>query len=126
VFLDSQQTVELLNEFCELVAIMLFRKPLTKNRHSLSLVGSHGLGKAIMYTKLLPLQAHWSKLTMYCTRDRRIIFPDMMNKERSPQQALTVPCPTCGAKPGEKCQLSTGQPRTDPHRDRRVIAKEQT
>jgi len=34
--------------------------------------------------------------------------------------ALAVRCPTCGAKPGEKCELSTGQPRTDPHRDRRL------
>ncbi len=50
----------------------------------------------------------------------------MTKKERSPQQALTVPCPTCGAAPGEKCELSTGQPRTDPHRDRRVIAKDQS
>jgi len=48
----------------------------------------------------------------------------MTKKERSPQ-ALTIPCPTCGAAPGKKCELSNGQPRTDPHRDRRVIAKDQ-
>ena len=29
------------------------------------------------------------------------------------KQALAVRCPTCGAKPGEKCELSTGLPRTD-------------
>ncbi len=40
------------------------------------------------------------------------------------EQALTVRCPTCGAKPGEKCELSTGQPRTEPHRDRRLAAAE--
>jgi len=34
--------------------------------------------------------------------------------------ALSVRCPTCGAKPGEKCELSTGLPRTEPHRDRRL------
>ena len=45
-----------------------------------------------------------------------------MEKERDPQQALAVRCPTCGAAPGEKCELSTGQPRTEPHRDRRLIA----
>jgi hypothetical protein len=39
--------------------------------------------------------------------------------------ALSVRCPTCGAKPGEKCELSTGQPRTTPHRDRRIIAKDE-
>jgi len=36
------------------------------------------------------------------------------------EQALTVRCPTCGAKPGEKCELSTGQLRTEPHRDWRL------
>jgi hypothetical protein len=40
------------------------------------------------------------------------------------KQALSVRCPTCGAKPGEKCELSTGQPRTEPHRDRRLAASE--
>ncbi len=38
--------------------------------------------------------------------------------------ALKVRCPTCGAKPGEKCELSTGLPRTEPHRDRRLEASE--
>jgi hypothetical protein len=33
---------------------------------------------------------------------------------------LAIRCPTCGAKPGEKCELSTGQPRTTPHRERRL------
>ena len=32
--------------------------------------------------------------------------------------------PTCGADPGEKYELSAGQPRTGPHRDRRLIAKD--
>jgi len=41
----------------------------------------------------------------------------MSNKK---EQALTVRCPTCGAKPGEKCELSTGLVRTEPHRDRRL------
>jgi hypothetical protein len=40
------------------------------------------------------------------------------------KEALAVRCPTCGAKPGEKCELSTGLPRTDPHRDRRLEASE--
>ena len=40
----------------------------------------------------------------------------------SEKQALSVRCPTCGARPGEKCELSTGLPRTDPHRDRRLAA----
>jgi hypothetical protein len=40
------------------------------------------------------------------------------------KEALAVRCPTCGAKPGEKCELSTGLPRTDSHRDRRLAALE--
>jgi hypothetical protein len=40
------------------------------------------------------------------------------------KETLAVRCPTCGAKPGEKCELSTGLPRTDPHRDRRLAALE--
>jgi hypothetical protein len=36
------------------------------------------------------------------------------------QLALSVRCPACGAKPGEKCELSTGLPRTEPHGDRRL------
>jgi hypothetical protein len=42
----------------------------------------------------------------------------------SQKQALSIRCPTCGAKPGEKCELSTGLPRTDPHRDRRLAASD--
>jgi hypothetical protein len=49
-----------------------------------------------------------------------------MKKELSPKDVLAIRCPTCGAKPGEKCELSTGQPRADPHRDRRLIAKDNT
>ncbi|MFY9741189.1 MAG: hypothetical protein WA252_18690 [Candidatus Sulfotelmatobacter sp.] len=40
------------------------------------------------------------------------------------KQALAIRCPTCGAKAGEKCELSTGLPRTEPHRDRRLAALE--
>ena len=45
-----------------------------------------------------------------------------MKRELSPKEVLAVRCPTCGAAPKEKCELSTGQPRTDLHRDRRLIA----
>jgi hypothetical protein len=49
-----------------------------------------------------------------------------MKREVNPQKALTVRCPTCGAKPGEKCELTTGQPRAEPHRDRRLLAKDES
>ena len=47
-----------------------------------------------------------------------------MTKELSPKQVLAVRCPTCGAAPGEKCELSTGLSRTNPHRDRRLEARD--
>jgi hypothetical protein len=40
------------------------------------------------------------------------------------KQALAVRCPICGAKAGEKCELSTGLPRTEPHRDRRLAGSD--
>jgi hypothetical protein len=60
------------------------------------------------------------KIDQPYTRVRSIIF--LMKKELNPKQVLAVRCPTCGAAPGEKCELSTGQPRMNPHRDRRLIA----
>jgi hypothetical protein len=47
-----------------------------------------------------------------------------MKKEISQKQILAVRCPTCDAAPGERCTLSTGKPRIEPHRDRRLIAAE--
>jgi hypothetical protein len=51
--------------------------------------------------------------------------PSAMRKELTPQQIFSVPCPTCGVQPREKCQLNTGQPRNNPHRDRRLFAADQ-
>ena len=47
-----------------------------------------------------------------------------MKKDSSPRKVLAISSPTCGAAPGEKCQLISGQPRTEPHRDRRLLAKD--
>jgi len=52
------------------------------------------------------------------------IIPEAMKRPLSPKKVVAVRCPTCGAKPGERCELMTGQPRTNPHRDRRAIAKD--
>jgi hypothetical protein len=54
----------------------------------------------------------------------RFIMLDMKTKELTPQQLLAVRCPTCGAKAGERCELATGQLRTTPHRDRRLVTAE--
>jgi hypothetical protein len=45
-----------------------------------------------------------------------------MDRNQLEKLSLNVPCPTCGAAPGQKCELNTGQPRTAPHRDRRLSA----
>lgn len=41
---------------------------------------------------------------------------------RPAKLAQAIPCPTCGAAPGEKCELGTGQPRFEPHQARRFSA----
>jgi hypothetical protein len=45
-------------------------------------------------------------------------------KELTLKQILFVPCPTCGAAIKEVCELHTGAPRTEPHRDRKLSAAE--
>jgi len=45
-------------------------------------------------------------------------------KELTPKQILSVLCTTCGAAIGEVCELHTGAPRTEPHRDRKLSAAE--
>jgi len=62
-----------------------------------------------------------SKLTILIQGFWGILRSEAMKQEPDQKQALAVRCPTCGAAPGQKCELSTGQPRTAPHRDRRLI-----
>ena len=64
-----------------------------------------------------------SRLTILCIGFGALSLR-AMKKELSPKQILGVRCPTCGAAPKEKCKLGSGQPRTKPHRDRRLIAKD--
>jgi hypothetical protein len=45
-------------------------------------------------------------------------------RELTPKQIMSVPCNTCGAAIGEVCELNTGAPRTEPHRDRKLSAAE--
>ena len=42
----------------------------------------------------------------------------------NPKLVLAVPCPTCGVAAGEGCALHSGQPRNDPHLDRKLRAIE--
>jgi hypothetical protein len=46
------------------------------------------------------------------------------SKDLTIKQILTVPCDTCGASIGEICELNSGAPRTQPHRDRKLAAAE--
>ena len=46
----------------------------------------------------------------------------MLKGNSSPKKILAVRCPTCGARPRERCELSSGQPRTEPHRHRELLA----
>lgn len=45
-------------------------------------------------------------------------------RELTAEQISSVPCITCGAAVGEVCELHTGDPRTEPHRDRKLSAAE--
>jgi hypothetical protein len=47
---------------------------------------------------------------------------EAVKKPLSTKKVLAVRCPTCGAASEKKCELVTGQPRSAPHRDRRLIA----
>jgi len=49
----------------------------------------------------------------------------MSKKPTTLKQVQAVRCPTCGAGAGEKCELSTGLPRFEPHRDRRLKAEDE-
>ena len=46
------------------------------------------------------------------------IIVRMKTKEAAEEQALAVPCPTCGARKNKPCELASGKRRTDPHRER--------
>jgi len=51
-------------------------------------------------------------------------YAGMKSKELTLKQILSVPCATCGAAVEEVCELHTGVPRTEPHRDRKLSAAE--
>jgi len=45
-------------------------------------------------------------------------------RDLNPKLVLAVRCPTCGVAGGKRCVLHSGQPRTEPHLDRRLSAIE--
>jgi hypothetical protein len=46
----------------------------------------------------------------------------MKSRNLSLEQTLSVPCPTCSAQIGERCELAAGGVRVEPHRDRKLAA----
>ena len=52
---------------------------------------------------------------------RAVLHYVVMKAEK--EQALAVRCPTCGARPREKCELNNGLPRTEPHPARHLAAE---
>ena len=52
----------------------------------------------------------------------RLYSVAVKSKELTLEQMISVPCPTCGAATDEVCELHTGAPRTEPHRDRKLSA----
>lgn len=58
----------------------------------------------------------WDVASLYYLR--------VKSRELTAKQILSVPCPTCGAAMKEVCELNTGAPRTEPHRDRKLNAAE--
>jgi hypothetical protein len=54
----------------------------------------------------------------------RLYSVGVKSKEPTLKQTLSVPCPTCGAAIKEVCELHTGAPRSEAHRDRKLFAAE--
>ena len=68
-----------------------------------------------------PMPVNCAKLTTFSFRTA-VYEHTVKAKKITLKQVQAVLCPTCGAGPGEKCKLGTGLPRTQPHRDRRLLA----
>jgi len=48
----------------------------------------------------------------------------MRMSDLTAKEFFSVPCPTCGVAPGERCLLHSGAPRSGPHLDRKLSAAE--
>ena len=51
-------------------------------------------------------------------------YVKMKKKDLTAKQLSSVPCPTCGAVPGERCVLHSGALRSEPHVNRKLSAAE--
>jgi hypothetical protein len=46
-----------------------------------------------------------------------------MKKKLGPKKILAIRWPTCGAASGKKCELTAGQPRSEPHRNSSKLSR---
>ena len=79
------------------------------------------------WTRLIPCRfAKRAENDQNCAFSRmgRWQYVVVKTKELTPKQILSAPCTTCGAALWEACELHTGAPRTEPHRDRKLSAAE--
>jgi hypothetical protein len=75
---------------------------------------------ALHHKKMLNSECTLVTIDQHC--QRAVLHYEVMKAEK--EQALAVRCPTCGARPREKCELNNGLPRTEPHPARRLAAEE--
>ena len=52
------------------------------------------------------------------------IIGGVNRRDLTPEQVLTVQCPTCGAAVGKRCEYGAGGFRSTPHRDRELDARD--
>jgi hypothetical protein len=77
--------------------------------------------RALHHERMLPSECTLVTIDQSCQR----AIPHYVVMKAEKEQALAVRCPTCGAKPREKCELNTGLPRTEPHPARRLAAEKE-
>jgi hypothetical protein len=69
------------------------------------------------------IEVSLSKIDHFSSSDCGILN-NHEGQEAYSQTGRGYPLPDLWRGPGERCELSTGQPRTGPHRDRRLIAED--
>ena len=87
---------------------------------------AHNWDKPSAYAKLQLQFGLCAEDEQYWTFSRlgKLYGVRVKTRELIPKQIVSVPCTTCGAAVGEACELHTGAPRTEPHRDRKLSAAE--
>jgi hypothetical protein len=87
---------------------------------------AHNRRKPLCAPKMTPPARKYVKNVQYRTYScpESLHYVVVKTRELTAQQISSVPCTTCGAAAGEVCELHSGDPRTEPHRDRKLSAAE--